>query len=118
VHLELAAAVGALLPLLCQPLLDAVPAAELRAGGAQDCILDFTVTDETLEDFVNILVCGDLGFFTMATVGSEVLLNYAASVCTLDGANISKSLPVTLVKGVTHRNNIIVVVDVLKRVAI
>ena len=58
VDLQLAAAMGTLLPLLCQPLFDALTAAELRAGGAEDSVLDFTVTYEALEDFFNVLVGG------------------------------------------------------------
>jgi hypothetical protein len=58
VYLKLAAAMRALLSLFSEPLLDAVAAAELGAGGAEDCVLDLPVTDETLEDFLNVLVGG------------------------------------------------------------
>jgi len=55
-HLKVAAAVGALLSLLGKPLFDAVSAAKLRARRTENGILDLAITDETLEDFLDVLI--------------------------------------------------------------
>jgi hypothetical protein len=101
-HLEVAAAVRTLLSLLGEPFPDAVTTAELGARRTEDGVLDLAVADETLEDLLDVLVGIGLILFT-AAVGINVLLNYATSVRTLNGANVSESLASwTMVKRVGH----------------
>lgn len=55
--LQMASAMRALLPLLCQPLPDAISAAEFGARWAQDRVLNLTEANEALENLLNVLVC-------------------------------------------------------------
>lgn len=60
----MASTMRTLLPLLSQPLLDAISTAQLRAARTQDSILDLAITNETFEYLLNILVSIGLGLLS------------------------------------------------------
>lgn len=99
-NLQTTTAVRALLSLLCQPLLDAVSAAQLRAGGTEYSVLDLSVADEALEDLLDVLVRARLLLLSRmapmamggADIGVDILLNDAPCVGALNSTDVGKSL--------------------------
>lgn len=110
-NLEVASAVGTLLPLLSQPLSDAVPAAKLGAGGTEHCVLDLSVADKTLEDLLNVGI-GTTTLFALLSspIGVDVLLDNSPCICALNRANVCKSL---VILPRLHRDNVVIVVYVI-----
>lgn len=115
--------------MLCQPLLDTVSAAKLRAGGTEYSVLDLSVADEAFEDLLDVLVCARLLLLSWmapmamgrTNVGVDILLDDASSVGALNGTDIGESLIrpglidtghclIGQVPRVTHGNNVIIVV--------
>lgn len=82
VDLEAAATVWALLPLLDDPLSDATSAGQFAAAWTNDRVFNFAEANETLEEFVNILVGGPV----ISSMRLQTLLDCSPRICALYGA--------------------------------